>query len=105
MTDNTPEKPLFDPDLDRLDDAIEEIAAQVSPFLDPETRARVYTVTTIVGASATAAGASLMSVAAVIGGEVAVTLLVIGGVLTTIGSGFGAASARLARKNVSIPAE
>lgn len=93
------DKPLVDPDLDKLDDALETIAEQVSPFLSPEVRARVYAWTTVIGATAAAAGASLLSAAAFIGGEVAVTLVTVGGIATVIGSGLGAASAVLAKRN------
>lgn len=93
-------KSIIDPDLDKLDDAVEVIADQIGGLLDPTVRKKVYTVVVALNVLALAVGSSLIAAGGFIGGEVGVTLLTVGGITTAVGTALGGAASALARKNV-----
>lgn len=96
---DTDTDPIVDFDLDELDDALETAAEQIGPLLPEPTRKKIYQVMSNAGLVLAAIGASALSTAGVVGGEIGAKIATGSAIATTVGLALSAGANKLAQVN------
>jgi hypothetical protein len=93
--------PIVDINLDELDDALETTAEHIGPLLPEQTRNSIYKIMSNAGLVLAAVGASALSTAGVVGGDIGAKIAAGSAIATTVGLALSAGANKLAEINSS----
>lgn len=94
--------PVVNPDLTKLEGAAVIVANEADKYLSAKARAKVYSTISLSSTILASASATGIAIAGVIGGSVAVQIVIVSAIIGTVSTAAGAAAARLARANTPV---